>query len=90
MHDITYRYGFTEEAFNFQLDNNGKGGLGDDRVSISIQDGSGVNNANFATPEEYVTFILETVAMANVSIAVGQASVECSCGRPRNPTETAQ
>jgi len=52
MHDITYRYGFTEEAFNFQLDNNGKGGLGDDRVSISIQDSTGFNNANFATPEE--------------------------------------
>ncbi|KAJ2931005.1 hypothetical protein H1R20_g6081, partial [Candolleomyces eurysporus] len=52
MHDVTYRYGFTESAFNFQQNNNGKGGLGRDRVEISVQDASGTNNANFATPPE--------------------------------------
>jgi len=54
MHDFSYRYGFTESAFNFQLDNFGKGGQGRDRVLISVQDASGTNNANFATPPEYV------------------------------------
>jgi len=54
VHDLTYRYGFTEAAFNFQNDNFGKGGAGGDRVRISVQDSSGKNNANFATPAEYV------------------------------------
>ena len=48
IHDITYRYGFDESSFNFQQDNNGKGGKANDRVLISVQDGSGKNNANFA------------------------------------------
>ena len=54
LHDIAYRYGFTEAAFNFQNDNFGKGGSGNDRVLMSVQDSSGTNNANFATPPEYV------------------------------------
>ncbi|KAF8593454.1 hypothetical protein BDV93DRAFT_461173 [Ceratobasidium sp. AG-I] len=52
MHDLLYRYGFTESAFNFQLNNNGKGGAQNDQVLISIQDTSGTNNANFATPPD--------------------------------------
>ncbi|KAJ7631813.1 Fungalysin metallopeptidase-domain-containing protein [Mycena rosella] len=48
VHDIAYRYGFTEDAFNFQFDNLGHGGLGGDPVTASVQDASGVNNANFA------------------------------------------
>lgn len=52
MHDFAYRYGFTEDAFNFQLDNFGKGGLEHDRILMSVQDVSGLNNANFATPPE--------------------------------------
>lgn len=54
VHDFAYRYGFTEEAYNFQNDNHGKGGVGGDRVLMSVQDSSGTNNANFATPPEYV------------------------------------
>ena len=52
MHDFAYRYGFTEKAFNFQQSNLGKGGKEGDRVLMSVQDASGVNNANFATPPE--------------------------------------
>ncbi|KZW02695.1 hypothetical protein EXIGLDRAFT_732940 [Exidia glandulosa HHB12029] len=48
-HDILYRYGFTEEAFNFQNNNFGKGGNETDVVFISVQDASDNNNANFAT-----------------------------------------
>lgn len=53
VHDFTYRYGFTETAYNFQTNNFGKGGAQNDRVKISVQDASGTNNANFATPAEY-------------------------------------
>ncbi|RXW14153.1 hypothetical protein EST38_g11703 [Candolleomyces aberdarensis] len=52
VHDIAYRYGFTEASFNFQNDNFGKGGSGNDRVLMSVQDSSGTNNANFATPPD--------------------------------------
>jgi len=54
VHDFTYRYGFTESAFNFQTTNFQKEGRGNDRVTISVQDGHGFNNADFATPPEYV------------------------------------
>ncbi|KAM5541595.1 hypothetical protein V8D89_004785 [Ganoderma adspersum] len=49
IHDISYLYGFTERAFNFQTANFGKGGKGDDRVQVSVQDRGGRNNANFRT-----------------------------------------
>ncbi|CUA66938.1 hypothetical protein RSOLAG22IIIB_00388 [Rhizoctonia solani] len=49
MHDLFYHYGFTEAAYNFQNDNYGKGGKGNDPVLISVQDGSRTNNANFVT-----------------------------------------
>ncbi|KAL2915188.1 decapping endonuclease targeting mRNA [Polyrhizophydium stewartii] len=52
MHDISYQYGFTEKAGNFQLDNFGEGGKANDAVVISVQDASGTNNANFATPPD--------------------------------------
>ncbi|KAG9074930.1 hypothetical protein FRC06_010373, partial [Ceratobasidium sp. 370] len=52
IHDVTYRYGFDEASYNFQLDNGSKGGKGNDRVQISVQDSSGTNNANFATPPD--------------------------------------
>ncbi|KAG7087167.1 hypothetical protein E1B28_013147 [Marasmius oreades] len=51
-HDILYRYGFTEKAFNFQNTNFGKGGAEADPVLMSVQDPSGTNNANFATPPD--------------------------------------
>ncbi|KAJ1340905.1 hypothetical protein BSLG_010755 [Batrachochytrium salamandrivorans] len=52
MHDITYQYGFTEKAGNFQKDNFGKGGRGNDAVSINVQSSRGVNNANFLSPAD--------------------------------------
>lgn len=50
MHDILWRYGFDEPSGNFQRDNLGKGGAGNDFVFADAQDGSGTNNANFSTP----------------------------------------
>lgn len=52
MHDIMYRFGFTETARNFQINNFDKGGLGNDYVRAEAQDGSGANNANFGTPPD--------------------------------------
>ncbi|KAH8801246.1 metalloprotease [Flagelloscypha sp. PMI_526] len=52
IHDLTYRYGFTEATFNFQKTNIVEGGLANDHVLISVQDPSGRNNAKFATPPD--------------------------------------
>lgn len=51
-HDLLYTLGFNEPAGNFQTNNNGKGGAGNDFVILNAQDGSGTNNANFATPAD--------------------------------------
>ncbi|KAJ7275092.1 Fungalysin metallopeptidase-domain-containing protein [Mycena rebaudengoi] len=51
VHDIAYRYGFTEEAFNFQFLNFDKGGEFADGVTVNVQ-ADGLNNANFASPPD--------------------------------------
>ncbi len=51
-HDEMYRLGFTEQARNFQHNNFGRGGLGNDRLSAQDQDCSSTNNANFTTPAD--------------------------------------
>jgi extracellular elastinolytic metalloproteinase len=50
IHDTLYRAGFTAAAGNFQQNNFGLGGAGGDPVLAEAQDGSGTDNANFATP----------------------------------------
>lgn len=52
IHDFTYLFGFDEVSGNFQQNNYGKEGLQGDPVRAEAQDGSGTNNANFATPED--------------------------------------
>jgi extracellular elastinolytic metalloproteinase len=52
MHDVLYAYGFDEASGNFQENNYGNGGSGSDSVDADAQDGSGTNNANFATPPD--------------------------------------
>jgi hypothetical protein len=49
-HDRFYQLGFTEASGNFQNNNFGRGGLGNDAIQADAQDGSGTNNANFSTP----------------------------------------
>jgi hypothetical protein len=48
---LFFRYGFNEVAGNFQ-EENAVGGIGGDAVIANAQDGSGYNNANFATPPD--------------------------------------
>ena len=52
LHDVTYLYGFDEVSGNFQTNNQGRGGLGNDWVYGDAQDGAGRNNANFGTPPD--------------------------------------
>ena len=52
MHDVMYGFGFNEQAGNFQFNNYGKGGSGNDQVNAEAQDGSGTSNANFSTPAD--------------------------------------
>ncbi|KAI8712130.1 Extracellular metalloproteinase MEP [Fusarium sp. LHS14.1] len=51
-HDLLHLLGFNEAAGNFEVNNNGQGGAGNDFVILNSQDGSGTNNANFATPAD--------------------------------------
>ena len=47
VHDRLHELGFDEASGNFQKDNFGRGGVGNDAIQADAQDGSGVNNANF-------------------------------------------
>ncbi len=49
MHDRLYQLGFTEAAGNFQVNNFGRGGQGDDPVEAEAQQGSDYNNSSFTT-----------------------------------------
>lgn len=51
-HDLLYELGFNEAAGNFEVNNNGKGGRGNDFVVLNSQDGAGTNNADFSTPPD--------------------------------------
>ena len=52
IHDVWYQYGFDEVSGNFQTNNYGNGGEGNDYVRAEAMDGSGTNNANFFTPND--------------------------------------
>ena len=58
MHDKLYELGFTEAAGNFQSNNFGRGGLGNDPVQAEAQEGYYNNspnhqdNASFSTPPD--------------------------------------
>lgn len=51
VHDVTHNYRFDEATGNFQVNNYGNGGLGNDDVRAEAQDGSDRNNANFGAPD---------------------------------------
>ena len=52
VHDVTWHYGFDEASKNFQTNNFGLGGNGNDAVLLEALDGSGTDNANFSTPSD--------------------------------------
>jgi len=55
IHDELYQHGFTEAAGNFQESNGSNGGRDGDSVNAEAQDGGGIDNANFATPNDGVS-----------------------------------
>ncbi len=71
MHDVTFRYGFTEEAGNFQASNYTGAGRGGDEVQAEAQDGSGALNANFATPEDGMPGRMQMYLWADVFETLG-------------------
>jgi hypothetical protein len=52
LHDWLFQVGFNEASGNFQRRNYSGEGQGGDEVRVEAQDGSGTNNANFATPPD--------------------------------------
>lgn len=78
IHDVLYSYGFDEAARNFQANNFSKGGLGNDPVLAEAQDGSGTDNANFATPNDgsspRMQMYLWTGGGATHEVVVGQSN----------------
>ncbi|HEX6834481.1 MAG TPA: M36 family metallopeptidase, partial [Rudaea sp.] len=51
-HDKLYQLGFDEASANFQRTNFSGMGVGNDRVLVDADDGSGTNNSNFSTPPD--------------------------------------
>lgn len=52
IHDRMYDLGFTPAAGNFQVNNYGQGGLGNDPIRVSVHDDFFFNNASFGTPAD--------------------------------------
>jgi hypothetical protein len=98
MHDVWYQYGFDEASGNFQQNNYGNGGLGNDYVEAEGQDGGGTNNANFGTPPDgqnpYMQMYLwsapggiqNLVTVNNSSVAGSYPAVNPATTPPNNIT----
>jgi hypothetical protein len=74
MHDLLYRAGFVENELNFQENNFSRGGAGSDSVDAEAHDGSGYNNANFATPGDGSNPRMQMYLWKNNEVAIGTNS----------------
>ncbi|KAF8886335.1 Fungalysin metallopeptidase-domain-containing protein [Infundibulicybe gibba] len=63
MHDIAYKYGFTEKSFNFQTNNFGKDGLGNDRIEVQVHADPHGYSSSFHTPPEYLVVCGLTITL---------------------------
>ena len=98
MHDVFYQYGFDEASGNFQQNNYGNGGSANDIVLADSQDGSGLNNANFATPGDgnsprmqmflYDAPIGETLVVNGGSLDGSYVGAPANFGDPLPPSNT--
>jgi hypothetical protein len=73
-HDLLYKAGFVESEANFQENNFGRGGSGSDSVNAEAHDGSGYNNANFATPGEGSNPRMQMYVWRHPEVAIGTTS----------------
>lgn len=83
LHDVTYQLGFDEKSGNFQKNNYGKGGLGNDYVlaqaydSFELEgDDQGLNNANFSTPPDGANGRMQMYLWENPTAAISVESPE--------------
>jgi hypothetical protein len=81
MHDIWYQYGFDEASGNFQANNYGRGAAlafpptDGDEVIADGQDGSGKNNANFATPRDGTNPRMQMFLWSNPELIINTGSL---------------
>lgn len=68
-HDILYQYGFDEASGNFQINNYGNGGSGNDSVLVEIQDSSNTCNANFLTLQDGIAPRMQIFTCIDIDIA---------------------
>lgn len=68
IHDVLYQYGFDEPGGNFQVNNYGNGGAGNDDVQALAQ-AAGNCNANFGTPPDGSRPRMRMFTCTNVSPA---------------------
>ncbi len=59
LHDVWHHYGFDEQSGNFQATNYTGAGEGNDEVIAQAQDGGGNNNANFGTPPDGASGVMQ-------------------------------
>ena len=90
IHDVTYRYGFTEDAGNFQANNYGRGFFDPaappppaDSLRAEAQDGAGMDNSNFTTPADDALFPRPRMQVFNW-VPVGGYEVQVQSGVPGN------
>ena len=69
LHDFLYEYGFDEVAGNFQENNYGNGGLGNDFVFADAQN-TGNCNANFGTPPDGLNPRMQMFTCNNTNPAI--------------------
>lgn len=80
MHDIFYKFGFTEPARNFQINNFGKGGIEGDALKAEAFDGSALNNAAF-----YSGYELETNGVKEFDSPIMQMYLWTRAQTPADP-----
>jgi len=66
VHDIMMAHGFDEAAGNFQYKNATGAGVGTDPVRAEAQDGSGRDNANFSTPPDGSSGVMQMYLWDNL------------------------
>ena len=69
LHDVFYRYGFDENAGNFQKNNYNNGGLASDAVIAEFQDGPFGNNGSFAFTSDGVPPLMRSTLWLTVNEA---------------------
>ncbi|MEM6723559.1 MAG: T9SS-dependent M36 family metallopeptidase, partial [Bacteroidota bacterium] len=75
VHDVWYRYGFDEQAGNFQQNNYGNGGQSGDYVRAEAMDGSGTNNANWSSGGDGSTARMQMFLWTNDPLPSGGSAI---------------